>query len=324
MRLINEIYIFFFNQFLLNNRLRRYFSIAAVFLMLLVTANVLFHDNFVSAQTGQPEDGQTTDEWIIEEGDSVYNSSEDITINDNIIINKGGKLTLRDVVLTFNDVGLGIMVEDGGELNMDSCEITTSDDSYSYSFEAFGKVLISKSKIFNTYTADDPATEDSTGGIVIHSSDSIIMDTEIFNPHQAEATFDQVKGVGISIIGCNPTVVNNSVHHVRIGITYHDAVYSSSPCTAFLDGSVSKTIMAEDGFESVEISLPSNVIVTDASFDIAALKRFSEQEITGAVGYDQVGRSFDMAEDMNGDGYPELIVGVPMHDSGGKYNNGKP
>lgn len=82
-------------------------------LLLIVTASV-------SAEKGRPIRGRTVTEWIIESGDEVVHEKENLNIGDNVTVDSGGKLVLRECSVVMSgknpNVPRALRVLDGGQL----------------------------------------------------------------------------------------------------------------------------------------------------------------------------------------------------------------
>lgn len=323
-RLENAIGIFLNNQFIVNKRFRRFFSIIAVFLMVAVATNVLFQNNYATAQRGWPIDNETSrNDWIIEDGDDIEFSDITLTLNGNLTIESGGVLTLSNVDLFINVSFVNITIEEKGAFYLNNCYVF-SDNETPYGIVAKGKIVLVDCEVYNTYTLEGQDATNEIGGIILYSSDSVIVNTEIHNPSDEEYYYDELTGIGITVIESSPVIVNNSIHNLKTGISYQNASGYDDPLEQFSDYSKVKSIIITDGdSDDISICLPANSIVTNASLEVVGLRRWSMQTDEGENSNDMFGRSISGARDFNNDSFNEIIVGVPGYDGEGKVNNGK-
>jgi len=94
--------------------------------------------------------------WVIQSGDTLTQSSKTITINGDITVQSGGKLTLRSCKLLMNSPSninpLTITVETGGELTITNCQIkeylpTNFSTPDYWAFECSGKLTMQATRI---------------------------------------------------------------------------------------------------------------------------------------------------------------------------------
>ena len=135
------------------------------------------------------------DDWIV----SDTNVTEDkiIILNGNLTITSTGSLTLNNVTLKINQSANGeytLNVNSGGEFYVDKSNIT-SNNSYRYWFEVYGKLQMNNSKLSRTY-----AQVGKWGGIHVYSDDVYV----------GNSTFFDYSGAGMTIETSNTTIYNTT------------------------------------------------------------------------------------------------------------------
>ncbi len=150
-------------------------------------------------------------DWIITS--DTYVKNENITIEGNITIEDGVKLTLDNVTLIINASDYGnarIDVKNGGEFRVINNSIIMQGETkvnYDFMFENGSRGLIQESTIRDCGW-NDGGTWQSTGGILIMSDDVIIENSTI-----------QYNYNGIVVVSSSPIIRFNSIRdHLNYGI----------------------------------------------------------------------------------------------------------
>lgn len=144
-------------------------------------------------------------DWII--STDTYVKGETITVERNITVESGGKLTLDNVTLMINTTNYGdarIKVKNGSELNIINNSMIKEGETkvnYDFEFENGSRGLISNSTIRDCGWNDGGAGQ-SSGGILIRSDDVVIENSTIQHGHS-----------GIVIIASSPSIKNNEIKH---------------------------------------------------------------------------------------------------------------
>ena len=145
----------------------------------------------------------TQGDWVVTQ--DTYVKNENITINGNITVKEGGKLTFDNVTLRINasDYGeAGIDVKNGGELNIINNSLIMQGETlvnYDFFFENESRGLIQNSMITDCGW-NDGGTWQSTGGILIASDNVTIEDSSIQNCY-----------IGIVVFSSSPIIQNNLI-----------------------------------------------------------------------------------------------------------------
>jgi hypothetical protein len=144
-------------------------------------------------------------DWII--STDTYVKDETIVFDRNITVKPGSKLTLDNVTLMINSSSYGdtkITVQNGSTLNVVNNSIIKQGETgvnYDFVFENGSQGLIANSTIRDCGW-NDGGTGQSTGGILIMSSDVIIENSTIQNSSS-----------GIVIVDSSPIVKYNRISH---------------------------------------------------------------------------------------------------------------
>jgi parallel beta-helix repeat protein len=190
----------------------------------------------VSAEQNPPVPGPpgtfiTPYDWIIEDGDDVLWQSSTIIVNGNLTIASGGKLTLEQVYLRMNctvDGLLSIMVEDGGELVLDGCVVTSMSSTEHYRMALYGKVKMESVSLSEAYGDPEAPWEH---GIELHSNDISILNSSFYycqgNVFNVESSSPLIRGnrfyenMGAAVYTngtSSPRILSNNIYSQRFGI----------------------------------------------------------------------------------------------------------
>lgn len=182
--------------------------ISILFVALLLLTSIFFMAAGIFSINGRAE-GQgdypppDQGDWVITSDTLVQN--EIITIQGNITIEEGGRLTLDNVALRINASNYGyawINVKRGGELNIiNNSEIMQGESgiNYDFMFENGSKGKITNSTIKNCGW-DDGDTWQSSDGILIMSDNVTIENSTI-----------QSNNIGIVVFQASPVIKNNLI-----------------------------------------------------------------------------------------------------------------
>lgn len=116
------------------------------------------------AQTPPPANG----DWTIY--DDTVLSDMVIDLKGNLTVNETGSLTLDNVTLIMNQTSnhrLSIVVDDGGDLTLEGCNITTANDSKTIHFYVMGTMLMNNTTVERLYGWAN------TGGVSIESTQDV-------------------------------------------------------------------------------------------------------------------------------------------------------
>ena len=190
--------------------------------------------------------GDSTGDWIIEDGDVILRENQEIRLKGNIIIENGGNLTFKNVTLKINcssDGEFKIEVQNGGSLYIydnDNNKETTYDASvitaYSTSKEYLfyvndeAKMIMKNSELHECgYEFDQP--NGYNAGLRIMSSDVLIDNNTIsenffgifcdgnVNPIITSNDFLNNEGKGINIKNSYPIINNNIIENSDTGLS---------------------------------------------------------------------------------------------------------
>jgi hypothetical protein len=208
-----------------------------------------------SALGAQPDDEDTnaagsglsvhTQDWTVESGSDSWYGNQTIRLSGNLTVTSGYNLTLFNVLLEFDNAGLGdleIVVEVGGRLTLVDTEINVTDtttpydpDPWSpgderngtfYYFVVYGTLHADNSRIYHTWSNyTGLASPIFYGGLSLYSGDVVIDGCNI--------SYGNLLSVGI--YGGSGHIINNTVlyDNVACGAYVHNATPTISNCTVW-------------------------------------------------------------------------------------------
>jgi hypothetical protein len=184
-----------------------------LFLLFVIALAFVLAPDDAEAQTNPPSSG----DWNIY--DNTVISNQRVSLPGGLIVYSGGKLTLNNVDLVFNNAGLGgkaLRVRNNGELVMSGGTITHSSATSTYRFVIEVGATASLDGVTVSRTWQNPNTQASNleGGMVIRSHTVTITD----------CTFTNSERVGIVINNANPTITNSNFTSIR----YYSYINSGS------------------------------------------------------------------------------------------------
>ncbi|UCG70049.1 MAG: right-handed parallel beta-helix repeat-containing protein [Thermoplasmata archaeon] len=211
--------------------------VSTLFIILLMLASISFPNlmNFSQKVHGEgsgdfppPSNG----DWVITVDTTVQN--ENLTVEGNITIEEGAKLTLDNVILLINASNYGeakISVKNGGELKIINNSLImegTTGVNYDFIFENGSKGLIQESTIKNSGW-NDGGTWQSTGGILIMSDDVVVENSTIQNNYMGcvivssspiiryNTISDNIK-YGILLLNGSGEIIGNNISYNPVGV----------------------------------------------------------------------------------------------------------
>ncbi|UCF07168.1 MAG: right-handed parallel beta-helix repeat-containing protein, partial [Thermoplasmata archaeon] len=200
--------------------------------------------------------------WTVKKEEDIVKSNMELTVNGNLIVKRGGKLTLDQVILKMNSTKNGeysIVVEEGGTLMITDSEITAANPLFRYKFLVFGSMIMQDSQVNCLWGSKDEGSK-GKGGIQIHSDDVVISGSTISNSQTS----------GIYISKAAPSITHNEIFDCEYGI-FSEGTYLSMVSTQTLsNGAVKKTTAIPPGGwnDYSSFSLPKRANVISASFEI--------------------------------------------------------
>jgi hypothetical protein len=199
-----------FVMYCTNSRAVRLFVILLITSFLSIASMIHFSFDGFGDGTGDFPPPATGD-WIVTS--DTYVHQETLTVNGNLTIEDGGKLTLDNTTLIVNGSFYGdlwINVENGGELNVinnSRIKEGTLGVNYDFVFESGSSGIISESVITDCGW-DDGESYQSSGGILIVTDDVIIANSSIHQNY-----------MGIVPFGVSPIIENNDIRdNIKYGI----------------------------------------------------------------------------------------------------------
>jgi beta propeller repeat protein len=300
-------------------------SFISVAILILVVYSTAVYT--IYGEVGAPEDGKTTDDWIIEDGDDILREHEKIEIDGNIIIKPGGNLTLFEVELVFDHPDSGSYklevqkdtTEDSnkaGELYVYNSVISVIDpeDLGYYNFFIFGNMTMHNSKV--RYVGSSDPIDTYKSGIQIYSDDVLISNSLIESCEESGIYCE-----------ADPHIYNNTIQDNVYGIYYKDAVEKISDCESNKgENKFGLTISAVsdlngDDYDDIVVGAPYNddngidagavyIFYGSQDFELSDINLFNADLIyLGENAYDNFGSSISTAGDLNKDGLNELLIG---------------
>ena len=289
--------------------------------VVLIMVSVVFSgvvDKYFS-EVGSPTANQPNPyDWIIEDGDVVVRSDEELILNGDLIIKPGGNLTLNNVNLKFNSTlsnSLKLEVQANntgnyskmGELNILNSNITITDPDGDHYFEF---IIKGNATIYNTKLSYIGGS-DPVSGIQIYSDNVII----------SKCTIEHCKYSGL-YISADPIIFENTISGNKYGIYYESAHVNLTSCLGqSTSDKFGMTVSAvsdlnNDSFDDIVIGVPyadcngnnngsvyifynnENIEIDDLNLEDADL--IIQGETSGGL----FGSSIDTAGDLNGDSIP--------------------
>jgi len=181
----------------------RWFIIASLALLSIVAIGSL-----ATADTGPPPNG----DWAV--GDVTTVQGTDVTVSGWLYVNAPAHLTLRDLTLTMNgtsDGQYGIVVNQGGRLTMRNVTVRSSDPDVHYWFECWGMTEIldcnvrdvaSNRAVYNDFTR-------MVGGIQIYNYAVILRNT----------TVHDCQRIGVYVNGVDPVIEDCTFERMEYMLT---------------------------------------------------------------------------------------------------------
>jgi hypothetical protein len=303
---------------------RQLCSIFVIFIMVSVAFSGVVNKYFSEVGSPIPDQPNPYD-WIIEDGDIVVRTDEDLILNGDLIVKPGGNLTLNNVKIQFNSsagTNLKFEVESNitgnyskmGELNIFNSNITVKDDDGNHFFDFIirGNATIYNSEI--SYVGGS----DPISGIQVYSDNVIISESEISN----------CKYAGI-YVSADPIIFYNEIYDNKYGIYYKNSQVNITDIEGTnahdkLGYSVSAVAdLNNDSYDDIVIGVPyddsngpntgaiygfycnDNIEIDDLELDDADLI------IQGENPGDLFGSTINIAGDLNNDSINEIVIGAP-------------
>ena len=312
------------NRILLKNKISRFVQICSILLvtMMYIVSFTPIVDKIMS-EVGDPYEGFTYNDWVIEAGDRVTRNNEVLKIFGNLIIMPGGNLSLINCEVYMSHPITGSFVVHVqknettgtcGELYMSGTSVTSLNQSGShfYDFIIDGNATILNCDI--SFVGGDGAF----GGLQIYSDDVVVSDSRIHG--------NQKYGLYIT---SNPIIVNNEIYDNDYGIFFSNSTGAGRMIRDNEgDNGFGRYISCMwdfngDSYTDVVISAPDDDV---AGVDAGAVYIFygrpdmslselvpfdADIKLFGSNAGDKFGTKLDFSGDLNGDGIHDLVITAP-------------
>lgn len=212
-----------------------------ILIALIILINLIFQNS--RAESGSPPSsgGESFGDWVIRNKDNILRENQEIILKGNLTIEKGGRLTFKNVTLIMNcsfDGQYNITVEEGGSFYIydfdfnsstinDSSKITAYNNNFEYGF------LVEKNALFEMKNSELHECGDNTTskGLTIKSKNVLIENSTISNNYYGIYCFSSYSSPKIynntisnnnygiyNYMGASPKIKNNSIFDNNYGI----------------------------------------------------------------------------------------------------------
>ncbi len=295
--------------------------VSLIILMYMVTFSSIV--NKYMSEVGEPTDGLTFNDWVIEPGDVVVRENEAIKMYGDIIVQPGGNLSLINCMVQFfyplsGSYKVEVQCnEEGtlfGELFLQGTTMTVINESGGYYFD----FVIEGNSTIDGCDLSYMGSSADRGGIQVYSDNVSILNSKIHDNEKFGIYTES-----------NPVIINNEIYSNTFGIYFYD---STSKGAIIKDNSGSNQFGSyvscmwdfnNDTYSDIVVSAPYDdsmgadagavyVFYGTPTISISELiPSDANIKLFGESSGDLFGTQIDFDGDLNGDGSSDLVVTAP-------------